>query len=216
MTIRGIVWVGMIVLGAFTASAAKADDCAVTPDSAAVTLRWASRADSAAWTQHLLAELPRLGMDLLDARPSDMDAWCPNYSALDCRGRVQVWAYLMSAMSQFESGHRPEVTYTEAFPDASGNNVVSRGLWQISIESGRGYQCPLASANDLHDPLVNLSCGIRILSRWVPQDGLIQAQNSAGRWLGAARYWSIFRKAPRIASMQEWLGALPLCQTATE
>jgi hypothetical protein len=213
MGIQGYLLVGIV--SALSSVAALADECAVDSASA-IALRWEGRAGGPSWSEHVRDDLPRLGTDLLAAAPSDAAEWCPNFDALDCAGRNQMWAYLMSAMSHFESGHRPEVTYTEAFPDSSGNNVVSRGLLQISIESGRGYRCPLATAQDLHDPLVNLSCGIRILNRWVPQDGVIAGRSAEGRWLGAARYWSIFRHPARIASMKAWLHAHPLCQRVAD
>jgi hypothetical protein len=115
-------------------------------------------------------------------------------------------------MTEFESGHRPATSFQEAFNDAQGNNVISRGLLQLSIESANAYGCGFANAMEIHDPKKNLSCGIRILNRWVGTD-----QRLAGRintkWLGGARYWSVLRftNAP-LAKIQGYTRALAICR----
>ncbi len=144
--------------------------------------------------------------------PSDVHEFCPNYANLSKAQKKNFWVYLLSSMTEFESGHRPETSYQEAFNDAKGNPVISRGLLQLSIESANAYGCGFATAQEIHDPKKNLSCGLRILNRWVGND-----QRLAGRinnkWLGGARYWSVLRytNAP-LAKIQGYTRAIDICR----
>jgi hypothetical protein len=181
----------------------------VTPSWA--PLKWDGVAGATLWTRHLMRVVPVLGDALVKAEPADLAAWCPNYQRLEPSERAWVWASLISAIAELESRFHPEQSYREIFKDSEGENVVSRGLLQISMESGRAYGCEIPEAEALHDPLVNLSCGVRILSRWIPQDGVI-ASNEGVHHLGAARYWSVFRKPAKLQEMQDWMRSLPACR----
>lgn len=177
------------------------------PDYAA----WAKHNQDGSWTraaEHAVASssLPRL-------IPTDATQFCPTYPKLGLTQRKQFWVALISAMSGPESNFRPASSYQERFSDRQGRPVVSRGLLQISQESAnqRRYGCDIRQANLLHDPVINLSCGVRILSRWVQQDGLIASQHSPK---GGGRYWSTLRhqngKTGRISAFTR---ALPFCGT---
>jgi hypothetical protein len=168
---------------------------------------------SSAWTAHVDSELVKLGADLLDVIPTDAALFCPNYSHLTLFQRKQYWAYLISAMVRFESSFKTETSYTEGFNDSAGQPVVSRGLLQISIESGNAYGCAFKTTHDLHDPLQNLSCGIRILNRWVGRDGQI-AGKVDNAWRGGARYWSVLRAGDKTSynSIVSWSQNLPFCK----
>lgn len=144
------------------------------------------------WTTHVDRELDRIGKNLIDVIPADKNLFCPKYDKLSDAQRKQYWAFLISSMVRFESNFNTNTSYTESFNDSKGNRVVSRGLLQISIESGNAYGCGFKSTKDLHDPLQNLSCGIRILNRWIGQDGRIAGKVS-GAWKGGSRYWSVLR-----------------------
>ncbi|MDG0818122.1 murein L,D-transpeptidase catalytic domain-containing protein [Bdellovibrio svalbardensis] len=146
---------------------------------------------SSAWTAHVESELDRIGQNLLNVVPADQSLFCPKYSKLTTAQRKQYWSFLISSMVRFESNFNTNTTYTENFNDSNGNRVVSRGLLQISIESGNAYGCAFKTTKDLHDPKQNLSCGIRILDRWIGRDKRI-AGNVSG-WKGGARYWSVLR-----------------------
>jgi hypothetical protein len=140
---------------------------------------------------------------MLTVVPEDIEEFCPAYSRLARQKQVAFWVYLLSSITQFESNFKPETSYQENFRDANGNYVISRGLLQLSIESGNGYGCAFRSASDVHDPLQNLSCGIRILNRWVSRDKQI-AGKSGSAWQGGARYWSVLRTADRVASIKSF------------
>lgn len=156
--------------------------------------------------------LDTLGQDILDVVPADSATFCPNYNKFNYNQRKEFWAFLMSAMVRFESNFKPETSYQESFKDSKGNYVVSRGLLQISIESGNAYGCGFKTSQDLHDPYQNLSCGIRILNRWLGRDGRM-AGKVGDSWRGGARYWSVLRTTsgsyPKIVEMTK---ALPMCK----
>lgn len=159
------------------------------------------------WTDFTLDALDKYGQDLLKAEPTDAIKYCPKFKSVD---RKQFYLALISQLAKFESGFNPNETYTESFDDAKGSPVVSRGLLQISIESGKGYGCEIPMAVSLQDPKTNLECGVKILNRWIPKDGVIQGGQS-GAWKGAARYWSPFRKDFRVQTFRTYLSALPGC-----
>ncbi|MDA9189567.1 hypothetical protein N9O57_01155 [bacterium] len=163
-----------------------------------VALKWSEVQTSSDWDIYLRKALEEHGEDLMSSIPNDIGRFSKNYSILNYNQRLNFWAYLISMMAKKESNWRPETFYMENFNDNNGDNVISRGLLQISIESARGYDCPLNDANDLHDPEKNLICTVLILSRWVQRDKVISKQTSSGSWLGGARYWSVLRKESHL------------------
>lgn len=171
---------------------APAPSPAPTPSASMAPLWETKSADGKKWTSHVMNTLDTLGGDILDVIPPDGKTYCPRYNSLNYDQRKQVWAYLISAMVKYESNFNTNTKYTEDFDDAQGNPVVSRGLLQISIESANSYGCGFRNANELHDPYLNLSCGIRILNRWLGRDGRIGGKVD-GSWKGGARYWSVLR-----------------------
>lgn len=143
----------------------------------------------------------KYGRDLLKFTPKDAADWGLNENT----DKVEFFTNLLGALSVFESNQKPEVTYKEPFKDSTGRNVISRGLLQVSIESSNSYlrlaKIPkLTSAEDLHNPEINLTIGVLILSMWVVQDGVISSAKSP--WKGMSRYFSPFRKADRIKAMK--------------
>ncbi len=143
------------------------------------------------------------GTNLLAMTPGDAVEW----GLTEATDKASFYVNLLGALAVFESRQNPAVSYEESFQDASGQNVVSRGLLQLSIESGNGYLKRLGlprmqNAEELHDPAFNLKLGVIILDRWLAADGVITG-GTKGKWLGAARYWSPFRKTDRILAMQK-------------
>ncbi|XGC79808.1 hypothetical protein ACES2L_10750 [Bdellovibrio bacteriovorus] len=148
--------------------------------------------DGAEWTTHVHAQLDILGTGLMATVPADYSTFCPKFKSLSLGERKIFWTYLMAMMVRYESNFDPAEYYEESFTDASGNKVVSRGLLMLSLESANGYDCGFQTQNELHDPKLNLSCGIRILNRWVGRDKRIGGKID-GQWRGGARYWSVLR-----------------------
>jgi hypothetical protein len=129
---------------------------------------WDHLAEGASWTATLMESLNSRGDRLLAAAPQDATAFCPGFAALDREGRRAFYVGLISKMAEFESGFDPATTFQEAFNDAQGRPVISRGLLQLSIESARAYRgCAPESAEELHDPRTNLTCTVAILQRWM-------------------------------------------------
>lgn len=170
-------------------------------------------ADGKIWTEHVDRELERLGEDLLDVIPADASLFCPKYKNLSYAQRKHYWAFLISSMVRFESNFDTKLSFKENFNDSQGKPVISRGLLQISIESGNAYGCGFKTTQDLHDPKQNLSCGIRILNRWLGRDGRI-AGKVGGAWKGGARYWSVLREGDKTSykSIVAWSKDLSICK----
>ena len=186
------------------------------PDTGAWDVKplWESKvADGKEWSTHVYNALDSLGQDMLDVIPADKSLFCPKYSNLSYAQRKQYWTYVLSSMVRFESNFKTETKYTEDFNDSRGNRVISRGLLQISIESGNAYGCNFRTTADLHDPYQNLSCGIRILNRWVGRDGRIAGKVS-GSWKGGARYWAVLRAGDKESynSIVKWSQNLAFCK----
>ena len=182
-----------------------------TDPSEIVRARWeAKQRDGVAWSKHVFEQLPVLAPRLLANNPADIAQFCPAYSSLSATDKKNFWVYLISSMAELESGHDPAVTYTEAFADVNGKRVVSRGLLQISIESGNAYGCAFKTEAELHDPERNLDCGLRILNKWVGNDGTLAGQKGTA-WQGGARYWSVLRKDPNLGKIKAWNNALRMC-----
>lgn len=173
---------------------------------------WESRvSDGREWSTHVDRELDRLGQDMLDVIPADSGLFCPKYKSLSYSQRKQYWAYLISSMVRFESNFKTDTSYKESFNDSRGNPVISRGLLQLSIESGNAYGCGFKNAQELHDPYKNLSCGVRILNRWVGRDARIAGKVS-NSWRGGARYWSVLRSTTNpYSSILSWSQNLAIC-----
>jgi len=197
--LTGCVWIGS---GCADANSFDSPDFPVksTPesDSESETLReviplWETKVSKGKeWTTHVNQQLDSIGTDLLVSDPQDSNLFCPKYDKLSEGQRKQYWAYILSMMVKFESGFNTNAKLTEKFTDYQGRKVISRGLLQISIESSHSYDCGMRSFQDLHDPYKNLTCGIRILNRWVKHDRRIAGKVSKS-WRGGARYWAVLR-----------------------
>lgn len=147
------------------------------------------------WTAHVMSKLDTLGVDMVDSVPADYATFCPSYNKFTTTQRKEFYTFLISAMTKYESGFDPTQKYQEGFNDSNGNPVISRGLLQISIESANSYGCGFSDAQQLHDPYLNLNCGIRILNRWIGQRDFRLAGKINDGWKGGARYWSVLRTA---------------------
>lgn len=96
-------------------------------------------------------------------------------------------AQLMSIMAKYESGFDPKNVYHEPPP----LGVDSIGLFQLSIESEKTL-CSLKSKEDLKEPITNIKCAVKVLSKWVQKDGVLYG-GQKGAWRGGSRYWSVLR-----------------------
>lgn len=167
------------------------------------------------WSAMVGAALDKYGAGILSAKPNDAAEYCPNFAKLNTQQKREFYIYLVSCMAEFESSFNPKATYTEKFADRNGVRVVSRGLLQISQESANGssYKCGITDAQQLHDPKTNLTCGVKILARWIPSDAYIGHTTSEKDHLGGGRYWSVLRGiSPSQAKIKAKTKAYHLCK----
>jgi len=173
---------------------------------------WSHLPDGDKWTHFTQSAIGQYGQNLLLTIPRDIARYCPTYPRLNRERRGDFWVHLIAKLAALESSYNPQESYTENFPDNNGNNVVSRGLLQISKESANGnYHCGIGDERELHDPKINLECGVRILNRWIKEDGVIVGKEGRS-WRGAARYWSPFRSRERNKKIAEYTRSLSFCQ----
>lgn len=172
---------------------------------------WSAANGDGNWTQAAERSVRRTA--LARQTPNDISQFCPEYVRLDRDTRIMFWVALLSAMAKYESNFDPGLAYTEKFTDGAGEQVVSRGLLQLSIESASQprYDCEIARAVQLHDPAANISCGVNILSTWVRSDGVIAFKDGEPR--GGARYWSVLRASnPARAEISSLTRGLEFCE----
>lgn len=175
---------------------------------------WGGGAQESRWALITLKAIDTHGRDLLTAHPKDIQNYCPGYAAMGVEARRQFWATFISSLAQFESNYDPTASHQERFNDVKGKPVVSRGLLQLSIESGNSYGCGLQTGQELHNPARNLVCGVRILNRWVGQSDRVITDRQSGKWLGAARYWSPFRNESKRSKIASETASMPMCRAS--
>ena len=179
-----------------------------------VSPRWEGKhRDGSLWTNHVLHQLDSIDQTFFDVIPTDLNIFCPRYAKLNKTEKKYFFMYLISTMVRFESNFDPSASYTEDFTDSDGHAVVSRGLLQISFESSKSYGCGFTTNEEIHDPYKNLSCGIKILTKWVSADGRIAGYMNS-KWRGGSRYWSVLRAADKDSynSIVELSSNLKICR----
>ena len=159
---------------------------------------WGQRSEGAAWTASALNALDTHGAPLVAMTPADINTYCPGYQVADADGRKAFWVTFLSALAKHESTWRPDV---------SGGSGAWHGLLQISPGTARGYGCKARSAADLKDGKSNLSCGIRIMARTVPRDGVISAGMN-----GVAADWGPFHSSAKRNDIQATTRNAPVCR----
>jgi len=137
--------------------------------------------------------------------PRDIDKFCPKYSLRIHEEKVEFWKFLLMTVSYFESGFNSSVKYTENFSDRNGKRVISRGLFQLSIESIKGYSRHGLTApnfaDELHEPPKNLDCAAFVFHHWIERD-LVISEITRGQWRGGARYWAVLRN-PKVNQIKK-------------
>lgn len=173
---------------------------------------WSEKNLDGSWTR--MTEQAVAKSPLVKLVPADVQSFCPLYASLPQQQRSKFWVALFSAMAKPESNFKPQSFYQEKFKDAQGRRVISRGLLQISHESANQprYACDIKQPHSLHDPKVNLSCGVKIMSKWVQTDGVISQQRWSKDPKGGARYWSTLRpQRGKVQSIANFTRQLPFC-----
>lgn len=186
---------GLALIGALSGCGVRQSLLTTTPiyaeNSDVAPALWEKKEDGRQWTLHTFQRISRLRPSLTDLDIKDMDRYCPEYNQFNKIQKLNFWTQLIVAMTKFESDFRTESTNTESFKDQHGNEVVSRGLLQISIGSVENI-CGFSSAQTLHNPFMNLSCSIRLLHRYIVKDSVI-SDKVGNDHKGGARYWAVLR-----------------------
>jgi hypothetical protein len=175
--------------------------------------------DGKSWTNFAAALILAEGSNMLKGT-ADMTNFCPSYSSLDTADKLNVWVYLISAVTKYESGFNPTSRMKENLgTDAvTHSQVYSEGLLQLSYQDSLGYKfCNEFDWNadknlgakdprkTILDPYKNLRCGIRILNKIVGKHNLI-AFNSG-------HYWStLMPKNSSERSIQSLVHSISICR----
>lgn len=173
---------------------------------------WSEQNQDGSWTR--ITEQAVAQSPLVKLVPADVQSFCPRYASLPQQQRSQFWVALFSAMAKPESNFQPQSFYQEKFKDGKGRRVISRGLLQISHESANQprYACDIKQPQQLHDPKINLNCGVKIMSKWVKTDGVISQPRWSAEPKGGGRYWSTLRpQRGKVQSIANFTRQLPFC-----
>lgn len=144
------------------------------------------------WTPILVKALETHGLGLLQGK---YEGACGEAKAF--------WVMLLSSLARYESGFKPETSYTENFADSKGKKVISRGIFQLSFESANQsrYGCALKDSLELHEAETGIVCAVKIANFLVSDSGAIHGKGASGSWLGLSRYFSPFRNSEKTKAM---------------
>lgn len=148
------------------------------------------------WSKYIVDNIETVAPNLISSKLEDEKEFC----ASGIKDRKQFWLMLISSVAKYESDFKPDTAYKENFKDRKGNQIVSRGLLQLSIESANGYGCSFKNEKEIHDPFKNLRCGLMIMNKWVGKDKRI-AGKVDGHWKGLSRYWAVLRTSSKVNSI---------------
>jgi hypothetical protein len=128
------------------------------------------------------------------------DHFAPGYSGLSTSDQVRFWAELFVAIARFESSWKPHTIFHEPPP----LGVDSVGLLQLSYEDEPNHHLEHLdrAAKSLEDPLVNLRCGVKIMSNLVAKHGVVASSNGS-QHRGGAAYWSVLRAGHKIDDIRK-------------
>ncbi len=141
---------------------------------------------------------------------SDIKEWAPNYENLSESQKIDVWASLFVAIASFEDPQfKTDTPYreTKILNKKTGKYYTpfpSIGLFQLSYkeQTAYGWEHVDVKAKSLEDPLVNIRCGVKVLTQLVKQDGVIAVGGDhAPR--GGARYWSVLQEGHNINKIRD-------------
>lgn len=160
------------------------------------TLSWDNDPIRKTWSAELLKSVTA-AKPMLDQ--ANAEAFIKGYGQLEMPFQLKLWAELIVAISQYESNWDPNEIYHEHPP----LDVDSVGLLQLSYEDEKPYGLePLSrAAKSLQDPLINLRCGVKILSQLVSHDKVVEF-SSGKKFGGASRYWSVIRQGHHLEDIK--------------
>ena len=178
------------------------------------TARWDHLPEGKTWTRHAMSQfVGDSGRTPPDTMPEDIEKWCPDYSPMraiyldgtaeevSTYQTIAFWVGFLSVMAENESSNNPR---------AVGGDGKRYGLLQISPATATENQCAVTTGEALKDPVANISCAVRIMTKAVLRDDVVAA---GGR--GVAADWAVLRSPRKRAAMQKWLSSQSYCQEET-
>jgi Transglycosylase SLT domain len=155
-------------------------------------LSWDNDPIRLAWSSELLTAITRSKSDLERGEP---ESFIDGYTKLEPDLQLKFWAEFVIGIAKFESNWKPDAIFHEPPP----LGVDSVGLLQLSYSDQKHYHLePLdPSAKSLEDPLINIRCGVVILTKLISADRTVAGSSNGGLFKGAARYWSVIRGGPK-------------------
>jgi hypothetical protein len=94
--------------------------------------------------------------------------WCPNWAKVN---RIDFWVAFVKSIVETESSFDTHNVYEENFENDDGENVLSIGLLQLSVEDQFSYptakSCKGITKANLQEPERNLKCGLEIMDRLI-------------------------------------------------
>ncbi|WP_254054594.1 transglycosylase SLT domain-containing protein [Roseovarius sp. EL26] len=160
--------------------------------------RWEGQKSGALWTRASLAALKTHGAALANMVPADVTDWCPAYPEADLEARQAFWVGLISSLVKHESTFRQT---------AVGGGGRWYGLLQITPSTAQLYKCNARSGAALKDGVANLNCGIRIMAKTVPRDGVVSRGMK-----GVAADWGPFYSSRKRNDMMAYTRAQTYCK----
>jgi hypothetical protein len=150
----------------------------------------------------------------------DIADFCPAYPGLKDAQKVNLWAFIISAIVKYESGFNPAAAAPQPRMDAvTGKQASNDGLMQLAYDDMKKYAFCVFDANGdgkldssdkkrtIFDPLKNLDCGIKIFATQV--EDLKKIVSSTARWASLRPSGG----KSHVHDIQNATRALPFCKT---
>lgn len=175
-------------------------------------LAWEAKDPSRkAWSEHLYKEIESK-FESFEAR--DITYFCPNYDNIPKQQKINVWAQIICMMAYYESNWKPNVRYVEhslGIDPVTQRTNTSEGLLQVGYADSLYHKCDFnwekdkALADDdsnktIFNPYLNLSCGVKILSKQVATHKALVINRGA--------YWSVIKEGHRNSKIPQIISAV--------
>lgn len=151
----------------------------------------------------------------------DVGNFCPKFKNLGSSQKINFWAFLLSAITKYESNFKPVTRFREPGLGrdlVTNEPVYSEGLLQLSYQDAKIHNCEFDWSRDRHlspkdprktifDPLKNLKCGIGILAAQLRRSGNISVNRGEA-------YWSVLQPSGRyskVRQIQTLTRRMPFC-----
>lgn len=127
--------------------------------------------ERAAWSKSLI-DIIGEKFDVLD-KAKDMSKYCPKFSLLTKKDKINALAEFMVALAYYESGYNPKASSVDV-GTKDDKSTWSIGLWQMSVIDQSSYNIKFCyNYDDLLKPAPNAKLAIYVLAKQIASQGLI-------------------------------------------